>query len=64
MSIISNTTDLEQQCEDSLFEVCDSRERYPQQCATELEKCIKLTNKIHVGLFYIMIINSFCLFII
>lgn len=52
MSIISNSDDLEQQCEDSLFEVCDSRERYPQQCATELEKCIKLANEIHVSLFY------------
>ena len=33
---------LEQQCEDALFELCDARERYPLQCANELEKCIKL----------------------
>ncbi|XP_070167656.1 uncharacterized protein [Polyergus mexicanus] len=38
--------DLEQQCEDVLFEVCDARERYPLQCAKELENCIKLTNEI------------------
>ncbi|KAL6447084.1 hypothetical protein ACFW04_001438 [Cataglyphis niger] len=38
--------DLEQQCEDALFEVCDARERYPLQCAKELENCIKLTNEI------------------
>ncbi|XP_011159390.1 uncharacterized protein LOC105195601 [Solenopsis invicta] len=39
--------ELEQQCEDVMFEVCDARERYPQQCAKELEKCIRLTNEIH-----------------
>lgn len=38
--------DLEQQCEDAMFEVCDARERYPLQCAKELENCIKLTNEI------------------
>ncbi|GAB1868283.1 hypothetical protein CAJAP_09362 [Camponotus japonicus] len=38
--------DLEQQCEEALFEVCDARERYPLQCAKELENCIKLTNEI------------------
>ncbi|XP_011881878.1 PREDICTED: uncharacterized protein LOC105569768 [Vollenhovia emeryi] len=38
--------DLEQQCEDALFEVCDARERYPLLCAKELGKCIKLTNEI------------------
>ncbi|XP_029174117.1 uncharacterized protein LOC114942836 [Nylanderia fulva] len=37
--------ELEQQCEDAVFEVCDARERYPLQCAKELEKCIKLTNE-------------------
>lgn len=41
--------DLEQQCENVLFEVCDARERYPLQCAKELEKCIKLTNEINVS---------------
>ncbi|XP_012538550.1 uncharacterized protein LOC105837914 [Monomorium pharaonis] len=40
--------DLEQQCEDAMFEVCDARERYPLQCAKELEKCIKLTNEIYM----------------
>lgn len=39
--------DLEEQCEDALFQVCDARERYPVLCARELEKCIKLTNEIH-----------------
>ncbi|KAK2580213.1 hypothetical protein KPH14_012473 [Odynerus spinipes] len=39
--------DLEEQCEDALFQVCDARERYPMLCAEELEKCIKLTNEIH-----------------
>ena len=38
--------DLEQQCEDAVFNVCDARERYPLQCTKELEKCIKLTNEI------------------
>ncbi|XP_072749393.1 uncharacterized protein [Anoplolepis gracilipes] len=38
--------DLEQQCEDAMFEVCDARERYPLQCAKELGNCIKLTNEI------------------
>ncbi|XP_011644380.1 uncharacterized protein LOC105431702 [Pogonomyrmex barbatus] len=40
--------DLEQQCEDAVFEVCDARERYPLQCANELEKSIKLTNEIYM----------------
>lgn len=38
--------DLEEQCEEALFEVCDARERYPILCAEELEKCIRLTNEI------------------
>ncbi|XP_012055373.1 PREDICTED: uncharacterized protein LOC105618443 [Atta cephalotes] len=40
--------DLEQQCEDVLFDLCDTRERYPLLCAKELEKFIKLTNEIHM----------------
>ncbi|XP_018370782.1 PREDICTED: tetratricopeptide repeat protein 30A isoform X2 [Trachymyrmex cornetzi] len=40
--------DLEQQCEDVVFELCDARERYPLLCAKELEKFIKLTNEIHM----------------
>ncbi|XP_076234882.1 uncharacterized protein LOC143179498 isoform X2 [Calliopsis andreniformis] len=40
--------DLEQQCEDALFELCDARERYPQRCADELQKCIQLKNNIHM----------------
>ncbi|XP_003705254.2 uncharacterized protein LOC100879420 [Megachile rotundata] len=39
---------LEQQCEDALFELCDARERYPMECANELEKCIKLKTDIHM----------------
>lgn len=50
MLSILNLDDLEQQCEDALFEVCDARERYPLQCAKELENCIKLTNEISVGI--------------
>ncbi|KAL2743944.1 uncharacterized protein V1477_007820 [Vespula maculifrons] len=38
--------DLEEQCEDALFEVCDARERYPLLCAEELEKCLRLTTEI------------------
>ncbi|KAI4490338.1 hypothetical protein M0802_010715 [Mischocyttarus mexicanus] len=38
--------DLEEQCENAVFEVCDARERYPFLCAEELEKCIRLTNEI------------------
>ncbi|XP_014609829.1 PREDICTED: uncharacterized protein LOC106789829 [Polistes canadensis] len=38
--------DLEEQCEEAVFEVCDARERYPILCAEELEKCIRLTNEI------------------
>jgi len=50
ISLILNSDDLEQQCEEALFEVCDARERYPLQCAKELENCIKLTNEICVGI--------------
>ncbi|XP_014471086.1 PREDICTED: uncharacterized protein LOC106742547 [Dinoponera quadriceps] len=39
---------LEQQSEDAVFEVCDARERFPMLCATELGKCIKLTNEIYM----------------
>lgn len=52
MLFILNSDDLEQQCEDAVFEVCDARERYPLQCAKELERCIKLTNEIYVNAFY------------
>lgn len=41
--------DLEQQCEEAVFELCDARERYPLQCAEELEKCIRLTNEIYMA---------------
>ncbi|KAL0122285.1 hypothetical protein PUN28_007193 [Cardiocondyla obscurior] len=40
--------DLEQQCEDAVFNVCDARERYPLHCAEELAKCIELTNEIQM----------------
>ncbi|XP_032664675.1 uncharacterized protein LOC116841166 [Odontomachus brunneus] len=40
--------DLEKQCEDAVFEVCDARERFPLLCAEELNKCIKLTNEIQM----------------
>lgn len=39
---------LEQQCEDAVFALCDARERYPQRCADELQKCIKLNNEINM----------------
>ncbi|KAG5312090.1 TT30A protein, partial [Acromyrmex insinuator] len=45
---VLNLDDLEQQCEDVVFELCDARERYPLLCAKELEKLIKLTNEIHM----------------
>ncbi|KYN02965.1 hypothetical protein ALC62_06253, partial [Cyphomyrmex costatus] len=40
--------DLEQQCEEVVFELCDARERFPLLCTKELEKCIKLTNEINM----------------
>ncbi|XP_015433337.1 PREDICTED: uncharacterized protein LOC107189341 [Dufourea novaeangliae] len=40
--------DLEQQCEDALFELCDARERYPLRCADELRTCIQLRNEIQM----------------
>ncbi|XP_071868529.1 uncharacterized protein [Bombus fervidus] len=40
--------DVEQQCEDALFELCDARERYPSRCADELQKSIKLKNEINM----------------
>ncbi|XP_018345932.1 PREDICTED: tetratricopeptide repeat protein 30A [Trachymyrmex septentrionalis] len=40
--------DLEEQCEDVVFELCDARERYPLLCVKELQKFIKLTNEIHM----------------
>jgi len=46
---VPNLDDLEQQCEDAVFELSDVRERYPLQCASELESCIKLTNEIYVS---------------
>ncbi|KAM0730020.1 hypothetical protein ACS0PU_003897 [Formica fusca] len=48
-TVYSEMDNLEQQCEDALFEVCDARERYPLQCAKELENCIKLTNEISMA---------------
>lgn len=39
---------IEQQCEDAVFEVCDARERYPSRCADELQKSIKLKNNMNV----------------
>lgn len=41
-------SDLEQECEDALFAVCDARERFPFKCADELQKCIKLRNDINM----------------
>ncbi|XP_017767660.1 PREDICTED: uncharacterized protein LOC108556187 [Eufriesea mexicana] len=40
--------DYEQQCEDALFELCDTRERYPSRCTNELKKSIKLKNDINM----------------
>ncbi|XP_076656789.1 uncharacterized protein LOC143361336 [Halictus rubicundus] len=39
---------LEQQCEDALFELCDAREQCPFKCAAELRKCIQLKNEIQM----------------
>ncbi|XP_003696231.1 uncharacterized protein LOC100865440 isoform X2 [Apis florea] len=39
---------IEQQCEDAVFEVCDARERYPSRCADELQKSIKLKNNMNM----------------
>jgi len=38
--------DIEQQCDDAVFEVCDARERYPAMCADEREKSTILENEI------------------
>ncbi|KAK0182506.1 hypothetical protein PV327_000642 [Microctonus hyperodae] len=40
--------DLEQECEDALFELCDVRERYPAKCADELEQCLHLIRRINM----------------
>lgn len=40
---------MEQECEDTLFELSDTRERYPAKCSGELAKCIKLTTQINVS---------------
>jgi len=45
-----------------VFEVCDARERYPMQCAKQLEMCIKLTNDICVSILS-EITNYFILYI-
>ncbi|XP_011342628.1 uncharacterized protein LOC105282391 [Ooceraea biroi] len=50
--------DLEQQCEDALFEACDARERYPLQCVKELETCIKLTNEICMTKVFTKLVNN------
>ncbi|XP_076638613.1 uncharacterized protein LOC143350383 [Colletes latitarsis] len=39
---------LEEQCEDALFELCDARERYPLRCANELKTSFQLINDIHM----------------
>ncbi|XP_011306675.1 uncharacterized protein [Fopius arisanus] len=39
--------DLEQECEDVVFELCDTRERYPQKCAEELSKSLRLRTQIN-----------------
>lgn len=41
--------DLEQKCEDALFDLCDTRERLPVKCADELEKTLRLTTQINVN---------------
>ncbi|XP_078035041.1 uncharacterized protein LOC144469041 [Augochlora pura] len=40
--------DLEQKCEDALYELCDARERYPLKCAIAFRKCIQLKNEIQM----------------
>ncbi|XP_066599184.1 uncharacterized protein [Prorops nasuta] len=41
--------DLEQQCEDAVYEVCDARERFPKLCAKELAQSIKIKNEINMA---------------
>ncbi|XP_017890239.1 uncharacterized protein LOC108631054 [Ceratina calcarata] len=40
---------LEQQCEDAVFELCDAREQFPSLCANELTKCIQIKNDINMS---------------
>lgn len=40
---------LEQQCEDAVFELCDARERFPSYCADELKKCIQIRSVINMS---------------
>ncbi|XP_033216648.1 uncharacterized protein LOC117172645 isoform X2 [Belonocnema kinseyi] len=38
---------IEEECEDAVFEICDIRERYPAHCAKKLGQCLRLTNEIN-----------------
>ncbi|XP_011504702.1 PREDICTED: uncharacterized protein LOC105367633, partial [Ceratosolen solmsi marchali] len=43
VSISANSNDaLEEQCEDAVFKLCCTRERYSVRCANQLEKYLKL----------------------
>ncbi|XP_076165579.1 uncharacterized protein LOC143145761 isoform X2 [Ptiloglossa arizonensis] len=39
---------LEQQCEDALFKLCDARERYPLRCSNQLKESIQLNSDMHM----------------
>ncbi|XP_003426959.1 uncharacterized protein LOC100679118 [Nasonia vitripennis] len=43
------TDDLEQQCEDAVFQICCTRERYSVRCANQLEKYLNLKTKINTA---------------
>lgn len=51
---ISVLDNLEQQCEDALFKLCDARERYPLRCSNQLKESIQLNSDMHV----IIILNK------
>lgn len=47
--IAEEADDLEQQCEDAVFQICCTRERYSVRCANQLEKYLDLKTKINVN---------------
>ncbi|XP_033337229.1 uncharacterized protein LOC117226717 [Megalopta genalis] len=46
--MLQTMDDLEQKCEDALYELCDARERYPLKCAIAFRKYIQLKNEIQM----------------
>lgn len=60
---VAQSDDLEQQCEDAVFELCDARERFPLQCAKELEASIRLANEICVSIHCLeLLVNKFYIY--